>query len=306
MDDDGVITTAEAAQQGLSRAAIRSLLRRGLWQQLLWGIYATSAAVLPLPALRRRAALRRVGAHGWLCGSSALAEWGFDVGNPHVAHVATPRTGAPRGERGRLVVHRVPPGRAAAWVERNGLRVERFDAAVITAFGELTGESDRQELLCGVVRERRTTVARLRAAAGARGAFRGAPRFRAILALVELGCRSPIEIAYLLLVERPFGLPEARRDQPLRRRKGARLGSAYGDAYYPELKVLVELDGSDDHCDANRRADLRRDLDLATTGVLTVRLTGFQVRRESAATAAALLLVFADRRRLLAAAATAA
>lgn len=295
MDDFGLITAAQALEQGLSRAAIRALVRRGVWQPVLWGVYATAAALLPLPALRRRAALLRAGGDGWLCGTSALAEWGYDVGDT-VTHLAMTRTGALRGERGRLVVHRA---KTAAWVERGGLRVERFDAALVTAFVAMESESDRQELLCRAVRERRTTVARLRAAAGARGPIRRSPELRVLLGLIELGCRSPIEIDYLLLVERPYGLPNGDRQHPLQRRRGGRLGAAYGDVYYAELRILVELDGAGDHCDANRRSDLRRDLDLATLGILTIRLTGAQVRRESAATAAALREVFAERRRLL-------
>lgn len=298
MDDVGLIAASVALQQGYTRSAIRALVRRGAWRPVLWGIYATPVAVLPMPALRRRAALMRAGPDGWLCGLSALAEWGFHVGDGHVVHLAMTRTGAMRGERGRLVVHRRAPGRAR-WVERGGLRLEPFDAAVLTAFATLASESLRRELLCQAVGQRRTTVARLRAAAGARGPFRHAPELRTTLALVELGCRSPIEIDYLLLVERPYGLPRGDRQAPLVRRRGGRVGAAYGDVFYRELRVLVELDGSDDHCDANRRADLRRDLDLAALGILTIRLTGYQVRHEAAATAAALREVFAERRRLL-------
>ncbi len=297
MDDDDLITTVEARAQGLTLHDIARLITSGAWRRILRGIYATATVTMPTAALRRRAALRLAGDDGWLCGLSALAEWGVELEGSEVAHLAIVRTGAMRGQRGCLVVHRA--SRPAAWIERDNVRLERFDPAVVSAFIAQRDDRARQELVCRVVRERRTTVARLRAASGARGRFPGVRRFREILELVELGCRSPIEIDFLVLVEVPFGLPRADRQQPLRRRRGARLGSAYGDVYYADLRLLVELDGSDHHCDDKRVADLRRDLDLATLGVLTIRLTGKQVRAESAATAAALLAIFADRRALL-------
>jgi len=291
-----LITTSAALAQGLTYSDIARLVASGAWLKVLRGVYAPAGA-LPLPALRRRAALMRAGGDGWLCGVSALAEWGMVVGDPLVTHIAVTRTGALRGEPGRLVVHRRKV--RAAWVERDGVRLERFDAAVVSAFVATRDDRDRQELLCRAVRERRTTVSRLRAAAGARGRFPGSRRFTAILGLVEIGCRSPIEIDYYLGVELAFSLPAGDRQKPMRRRRGGRLGSAYGDVLYRDLRILIELDGSDDHCDGNRRSDLRRDLDLAALGILTIRLTGRQVREEAAFTAARLLEIFADRRLLL-------
>ncbi len=294
---DELITTAEAMAQGLTRHHLARVVASGVWLHVLWGVYAVAAGASPLGSLRRRAALLRAGADGWLCGPSALAEWGMPVGDPLVCHLAMTRTGAMRGEPGRLVVHRARS--STGWVERGDVRLERFDAAVVTAFGSIADDLDRQELLCRAVRERRTTVARLRSAAGAHGRFPGCRRFRAILDLVELGCRSPIEIDFLVNVERPFGLPSADRQHPLRRRRGGRVGAAYGDVLYGQLRIVIELDGTDDHCDDKRRADLRRDLDLAAQGILTIRLTGYQVRQDAAATAAALREIFADRARLV-------
>lgn len=293
---DDLITTAQALAQGLSHSDIRRLITTGAWLHLVRGVYAIANSDVPLAALRRRAALVLAGDDGWLYGASALAEWGRAVGDQEVVHLAMVRTGITISGRG-VVVHRTTA--ATPWVERDGVRLERFESAVISAFVATPDDRDRQELLCRAVRERRTTTARLRVAAGARGRFRGSRRFAAILALVELGCRSPIEIDYYLLVELPFGLPAGERQRPLPRRRGGRIGAAYGDVYYPELKLLVELDGSADHSDENRRADLRRDLDLAALGIVTVRLTGRQVREEAALTARLLLDAFAERRRLL-------
>lgn len=292
---DELITTAQALAQGLSAAAIRRLVATGAWLHVLRGVYALRSTTASLPTLRRRAALLLAGDDGWLYGASALAEWGMPVGDPLQVHVAMTRTGITISGRG-VVVHRA---KAAAHVERGGVRLERFDTAVVSAFISTADDRDRQELLCRAVRERRTTTVRLRAAAGARGRFRGSRRFSAILTLVELGCRSPIEIDYYLLVELPYGLPAGARQRPLPRRRSGRVGAAYGDVFYPELRLVVELDGSDDHCDERRRDDLRRDLDLAALGIVTIRLTGRQVRAESSLTARLLLDAFAERRRLL-------
>ncbi len=289
---DELITTAQALAQGMTHREIRTLVTTGVWIQLLRGVYALATSALPIPALRRRAALLMAGEDGWLCGTSALAEWGMQVADPLEVHVAMIRTGIVIG-RG-VVMHRAKSPDAC--VERDGIRLERFDAAVITAFVGLKDDRERQELVCRAVRERRTTCARLGAAAGARGRFPGCRRFREIVALVDLGCRSPIEIDYYVLVERPFGLPRAERQRALPRRRGGRVGAAYGDVYYPELRLVVELDGSGFHADEHRRADLRRDLDLAALGIVTIRLTGRQVREEAALTARLLLDAFAERR----------
>jgi hypothetical protein len=269
----GILRTADELAAGVTPATLRWRLESGERTPIFRGWHAPTDAALPVEALRRRAALAKAGPDAWLTGVSALAEHGIRIGNDGNAHVAVLDRPPPRRQPG-LVPHRLrrPPTLLAM---RNGVPVESLEDAAVTAFGGLCLR-DRRELLCRLVRQRRTTVVRLRAVATARGAFAGKPAFMETLGYIEIGCMSPIEIDYLLDVERPFGLPVADRQHRFRR---ARARSAYGDAYYKRELFLLELDGTDDHSDDDaRRADLARDLDLAGQCVLTGRVTGRQIR----------------------------
>ncbi len=88
------------------------------------------------------------------------------------------------------------------------------------------------------------------------------------------GAYSALERRYLTRVERPHGLPVARRQR--RVRPGRSIG--YRDVDYLGLRTVVELDGRLGHERANDRwADLDRDVDSAVAGDLTLRAGWKQV-----------------------------
>ena len=104
-----------------------------------------------------------------------------------------------------------------------------------------------------------------------------------VLRDVATGSCSVLEHGFLTLVERPHGLPAARRQL----RAGTVSGIVYRDASYGER--LVELDGRLWHDTAEQRdRDFERDLDAAVAGMETVRLTWGQVFDRPCSTAAKL------------------
>jgi hypothetical protein len=102
---------------------------------------------------------------------------------------------------------------------------------------------------------------------------------------VELGCASPAEIAYLLRVERAYGLPRGERQVvvPVPGGRSRRVDVRYG-------RVVVEIDGG--HHRRQRAADEARDVVLHALGYRVLRVSASDVWREPglvAATVAAAL-----------------
>ena len=92
----------------------------------------------------------------------------------------------------------------------------------------------------------------------------------AVLDDVEQGALSAFEHRYLVRVERRHGLPRATRQT----RFVMRAGVAFRDVEYREQQVVLELDGRLAHTGAQRQwADLGRDIEVAITGEVSVRLS---------------------------------
>lgn len=92
-----------------------------------------------------------------------------------------------------------------------------------------------------------------------------------LLADVEAGAESPLEVSYLTQVERPHGLPRGTRQQ---RRHGLPYVSDVG---YDEYALLVELDGRLGHDAAGRFRDMNRDNRFAMVSWTTLRYGWFDV-----------------------------
>jgi hypothetical protein len=90
------------------------------------------------------------------------------------------------------------------------------------------------------------------------------------LALADAGdgALSLLEYRYVRYVERPHGLPAAKRQKRVRQRTGNR----YLDNLYEEYRVCIELDGTAAHPADEQRADKRRDnWNLVHGNILTLR-----------------------------------
>jgi len=121
--------------------------------------------------------------------------------------------------------------------------------------------------ICRAIGRRRTTADRIRLAMGARKKMRWRGEIEVALGDADGGALSVLEYRYVHRVERPHGLPVARRQARIRRGTGNR----YLDNLYEEYGVCAELDGTAAHPADEQWRDKRRDNANAVMGIVTLR-----------------------------------
>ena len=306
----GVISRGQALCCGMSESAIRVRLRNGRWQRLAAGVYATFSGEPPRLALIW-AGLLAAGPGATVSHQTAAELYHLGQRRVRAIHVTVPgerqvrraggvlsRAGA-TGLSGRapgseepplLIVHR--SGRIAAArhpvllpprtrIEETVADLTQCAATFEEAFGWLSQA-------CG---SRLCTVSMIRGALERRKKVRYRAELQAALSDVAGGVLSPLEYRYVHGVERPHGLPAARRQVPVtlagRRR--------YLDNLYQDYLLGVELDGSAAHPVAERWRDIRRDNSLARRGMLTLRYSWADVTGRRCLVAAEIAGVLAQR-----------
>jgi hypothetical protein len=136
--------------------------------------------------------------------------------------------------------------------------------------------------LCRAVGRRRTTSERLLAALAERKKVRWRADIRVALGDINEGIMSLLERRYVYGVERPHGLPTARRQARIRQETGNR----YLDNLYEPYGVCVELDGTAAHPADEQWRDKRRDnWNLVNEDLLTLRFGSTDVNNRSCETA---------------------
>ncbi len=149
----------------------------------------------------------------------------------------------------------------------------RLEEAAIDVASEARDDFTAVAVLADAVQSRRTTAARMEQALAGRSRIARRQFLGGVLADVGQGTCSVLEHGYLTRIERPHGLPTARRQV----RESPR-GAVYRDVAYCDLGRFVELDGRLFHDSAaDRDRDLERDLEVALDGRVTVRLGWGQV-----------------------------
>jgi hypothetical protein len=205
-----------------------------------------------------------------------------------------------------LITITVPAARHPARVKIPGIVIHRSDAILRTTHPAMVPPctrvedtvldliqiaptfEDAYEWVCRAVGRRRTTADRIRQAMDARKKMRWRKELRLALADAAEGALSLLEYRYVHRVERPHGLPAARRQARIRQRTGNR----YLDNLYEEYGVCSELDGTAAHPADEQWRDKRRDNANAVQGIVTLRfgLADLGNRRcETAAAVAAVL-----------------
>ncbi|ODR24650.1 type IV toxin-antitoxin system AbiEi family antitoxin domain-containing protein [Mycolicibacterium porcinum] len=277
---DGVISRRQALDAGLREHEIRRLLRRNEWARVHVGVYVDHTGPLTWPQRAWAAVL--YAAPAALCFESAL---GADTLPIHVA-VAQQRAvlAEPAGVR---IHHLVNLQERVLW-NVSPPRM-RYDEAVLDVACRARSELDAIAVLANACQSRRTTAHRLLQVLDSRARVRRRRWLRAVLVDIADGTCSVLEHGYLTRVERPHGLPRAKRQQ----RATPSVGVCYRDAEYGE-QLIVELDGRVYHDSATRRdADFERDLDAAVDGRSTVRLSYGQVFDRPCQTASKIAQVLA-------------
>lgn len=118
---------------------------------------------------------------------------------------------------------------------------------------------------------RRTSSARLLAAAERRSRLPRRDLLQEMLRDVAEGAESPLEIRYLRDVERAHRLPRGRRQTP------SNAGPYRRDVLYRDFDLLVELDGSLGHRGVGAFRDMERDNAHLVAGQATLRYGWFDV-----------------------------
>jgi hypothetical protein len=276
-----VIARRQGPGSGLGPYMMRNRVRDGRWQRLQRGVYATFSGE---PA--RETVL-------W----AALLRAGPDAAFSHLT--AAERHGL-IDEPSSVVTITVPAARHPGQVKIPGVAIHRSDAILRTRHPTMLPPCTRVEdtvldliqtartfddaysWICRAIGRRRTTAERIRSAMDARKKMRWRREIMAALGDVGDGALSLLEYRYVRHVERPHGLPIARRQVGMRHRAGNR----YLDNLYAEYGVCVELDGTAAHPADEQWRDKRRDNMNSVNGIITLRFGYVDVSNHPCETAA--------------------
>jgi hypothetical protein len=281
------IARRQSVVAGIDPNTMRNRVRSGRWQRLQRGVYATFSGE-PSRETALWAALLRAGPDAALSHQTAAERHGLI------------------DEPSSLISITVPASRHPAQVKIPGIIIHRSDAILRTKHPAMLPPCTRVEetvldlievaptfedayaWICRAIGRRRTTADRIRLAMDARKKMRWRHEITVALGDAAGGALSVLEYRYVHRVERPHGLPAARRQARIRQGSGSR----YLDNLYEEYGACVELDGTAAHPADEQWRDKRRDNANAVSGIVTLRfgLLDLGERRcETAAAVAALL-----------------
>jgi hypothetical protein len=271
----GLAHLHDLVRGGLTEAAVAARIRTGVWWRPLPRVVALTTSRRLSTDQRRLAALLWLPPCAVLSHHDAAALWDLRTPAPYEVHLAVARRHMPRPQRG-YIVHRVDSLGTHDIARRGGLPVTSLERTVVDLHDVLPAASDRAALVAQVFQTRRTTAARLVAAADRTPKLHHRDDLLRTIDLASAGAHSIGEMdAYRWLVG--CGFPPPERQFPTM--VAGRL--RYLDAADPVLRIAYEVDGLH-HADLPQRdADNDRDVELAAEGWETVRLTTFRLRRDA-------------------------
>ena len=281
------IARRQGAEAGIDPRTMRSRVSSGRWQRLQRGVYATFSGE-PVRETVLWAALLRAGPGAVLSHETAAERHGLIDEPSPVITITVPSARNPAQTRiPGVVIHRSD----AILRTRHPAMLPpctRVEDTVLDLIQAASSFDDAYTWICRAIGRRRTTAGRIRQAMDARKKMRWRRELGVALGDAGDGILSVLEHRYVRWVERPHGLPAARRQARIRQRTGNR----YLDNLYEEYGVCVELDGTAAHPADEQWRDKRRDNANAVLGIVTLRF-GFpdlgDRRCETAAYVAVLL-----------------
>lgn len=260
----GVIGLDQAIAAGLTQRRIGWLVRSGRWQRLHARVYATFTGPASFEGLVWAAILRAgrgaVASHR----TAAYLDGLCDEPGP-VVQVTVP---ADRHVRSRIDGVRVHYAHRLART-RHPTRTPprtRTEETVLDLVDATRRPQEVETWVTSACQRRRTTPERLADALALRKKIRWRPMLESMLADVEEGAQSPLELRHLRAVERAHALPRGHRQ---RRVAGGRV--VWVDVDYDRYALRVELDGRVGHADEGRFRDRHRDNRATTHGRATLR-----------------------------------
>jgi hypothetical protein len=261
------IARRQGAGSGLDPRAMRSRVRNGRWQQLQRGVYAAFSGD-PTRETVLWAALLRAGPDAVLSHQTAAERHGLIDEPSSLITITVPAASHP-GRRARIPGVVVRRSDAILRTRHPAMLppCTRVEDTVLDLIEIAPTFDDAYMWICRAIGRRRTTADRIRGAMDARKKMRWRREIAAALGDAEGGALSVLEYRYVHRVERPHGLPAARRQ--VRVRHGT--GNRYLDNLYDEFEVCVELDGTAAHPADEQWRDKRRDNTNTVSGILTLR-----------------------------------
>jgi Protein of unknown function (DUF559) len=273
----------------MSVDAVKWVVRRGVWQQVHPGVYATFTGRLSRQA-RFWAALLYTGQGAILSRETAAELIGLTDRKSPVISVTIPnarRVVAPNG----VAIH-VSRHPQAKWRYARGIPPHTMtEDTVIDLINASAAFDDAVAWVTAAFARRLTSEHVLRQAIAARSRLRWRGQLDDVITLAAGGTHSVLEFRYDRDVERAHGLPRAARQAPFTKRDGRR---GYRDRYYEHYgRLVIELDGRQYHLDETR--DRTRDNQATSTGGATLRYTWPDVTGRPCETAAEVHLALRGR-----------
>jgi very-short-patch-repair endonuclease len=259
-DRDGIVTTAELRELGLSDGAICHRARSGRLHRLHTGVYAVGH-----PAIRERGRWRAAVA---ACGDRALLShragarlWELPVPPGPGVEVTVPGSG--RRRRPGIRIHRSASLGAADRAEVDGIPV----TSVARTLLDLAGVLDPHELERAVIAAERKGLLHVTAVLAQCGSgHSGSTALREVVRrelAPEVGTESELERLFIALCRRySIALPVT----------NTTLAGLRVDCYWADAGLVVELDGHAFHrTPGDQRRDAARDRKLTLEGIRILR-----------------------------------
>ena len=285
-----LIARRQGAESDVAPDTMRNRVRSGRWQRLQRGVYATFSGD-PARETVLWAALLRAGPGAVLSHQSAAERHGLIDEPSPVISITVPASRHPLQAKVQgIIIHRsdtVLRTRHPAMLPP----CTRVEDTVLDLIHSAASFDDAYAWICRAIGRRRTTAERLGLSMDARKKMRWRSEIATALGSADEGILSVLEHRYVRRVERPHGLPPARRQV----RIGQRTGNRYLDNLYEEYLLCVELDGAAAHPADEQWRDKRRDTANAVQGILTLRFGVSDVGDQGCQTAGAVASVLRSR-----------
>jgi predicted transcriptional regulator of viral defense system len=272
----GVVARAQLLDAGLSGKVVRGRIARGQLHQLHRGVYAVGHR-----RLRREgfwlAAVLAVGPEAVLSHREAAALYGIRPSSRTSIDVTAPQRG--QGDMPGIKVHRTRSLDAADVTKVDGIPVTTV-ARTLVDLADVVPQDHLAKALDEAERHQLFDLKAIEAARRRTRGRRGPGPQRLAQALEELKAhgttltRSSLEVQFKTLIQRS-GLTKPQTN--------ALIANHEVDAYWPDHKLAVELDGWRWH--NTRRSfiqDRAKDRDLTERGLKVIRFTHYEVTRRPA------------------------
>lgn len=263
-DQCGLVSSAQLTAAGMGHHVSFGRIRSGRWQQPHRGVYATFSGPLSRAATIW-AALLRAGPGAVASHETAAELDGLSDCVDARVHVTVPADRRVRGKLDGVVIHYAHRLEQTRHPAKTPPRTRVEDTILDLIDVSFSGRTVEGWVTQGCQR-RLTTPAHLAAALARRKKIKWRALAEGMLADVEQGAQSPLELRYLQAVERVHGLPTGQRQSRL---AGGR--TVWIDVHLELYRLAIELDGRIGHEGEGQFRDRHRDNRSTRLGLATLR-----------------------------------